>query len=463
MEAGARMFPILVGVVAALCVYGYFTSQARTPLHTFLALCIGVLAVLPGLIWLKSPRTAIPVFAVFMLPLVNTHALPLLNGHADLLRYSEATITFSAVLVLVFELVAMGTYYRLRFRPCSSRFWSSPLGDGFSPAMALSGLSITLLYDFLTAFTTIIPHGAISSVRPLFSGIGMLSTFALMYAWGQDKLDLHIKVVAVLVFVAGVLVRSTSLLLISSLMSTAIALIAYTAASRRIPFLALIASVLAFGILHAGKDEMRDVYWGKGKITEKKQVTFGNTPEFYAGWIAAGLSPAKTTQTSATGRLVDRSSLFHMLTLVVHYSPERVPHMYGDTYNDIIPQLVPRVVWSDKPLGSVSMAKLSVRYGLLREEETSFVSIAFGLIAEAYANFGTLGIAMLAVVMAAGLRWVSDFTLDAPLTSLCGILLILVTAWSLQTESPMSSWLGSLFQAACAMVGVPALYKRLFG
>lgn len=457
------MFPIVLGVVIALCLYGFFTSEARTWLHTTLALCIGVLAVVPGLVWLKSPRTAIPVFAVFMLPLVNTHAIPLLNGHAELLRYSEATITLSALLVLMFEVVAIATFYRLRFRSCSSHFWSSPLGHEFSPSMALSGLSVSLLYEFLSTFTTVIPYGAISSIRPLFAGIGMLSTFALMYAWGQDKLDLHIKVVSLLVLIAGVLVRSTSLLLISSLMSIAIALIAYTAASRRIPFVALISSVLVFGMLHNGKDAMRDVYWGKGNRTEKRVVALAETPGFYAEWIAAGLAPSKTKQTSATGRLMERSSLFHMLTLVVHYSPERVPHMYGDTYNDILPQFMPRVLWSDKPLGSVSMAKLSVRYGLLREEETSKVSIAFGLIAEAYANFGALGIAGLAVLMASGLRWVSDFTVDAPLTSLCGILLILVTAWCLQTEAPMSTWLGSLFQAGCATVGIPALYKRFLG
>jgi hypothetical protein len=84
------------------------------------------------------------------------------------------------------------------------------------------------------------------------------------------------------------------------------------------------------------------------------------------------------------------------------------------------------------------------------------------MIAEAYANFGFPGVALLAFVMGAFYKTVQARTAQSSLLSFAGLFLVVLMAWSFQTEWPMSLWLSSMFQASLAILGLPLIARQLF-
>jgi len=149
-----------------------------------------------------------------------------------------------------------------------------------------------------------------------------------------------------------------------------------------------------------------------------------------------------------------------MLTLVVDATPARQPYLDGETYGHILPQLIPRIFWPDKPMGHVSTQRLATYYGLQDEESTLRTTIGFGVVAEAFANFGFLGLASLGAIIGACTKLAGVWTRCSPLISYPGMLMVLLLAWSFQIELPMSAWIASLSQAAVAVLGVPFVLKH---
>ena len=124
---------------------------------------------------------------------------------------------------------------------------------------------------------------------------------------------------------------------------------------------------------------------------------------------------------------------------------------------------MPRIFWPDKPRGHISTYTLSIYYGLQDEDATRETTIAFGFLPEAYANFGFVGIAAFGVIAGLGFRKLMQWSAQAPVFSHAGLMLILVTAWSFQTELTLSGWIASLFQAAIAILVAVFAFRRFQG
>ena len=158
-----------------------------------------------------------------------------------------------------------------------------------------------------------------------------------------------------------------------------------------------------------------------------------------------------------------RTSLFHILCLVVDCTPTRQPYLDGETYGYVPAQFVPSFFWHNKPSGHVATNRLAVYYGLQHEEDTAKTTIAFGMVSEAYANFGLFGVAMLAATFAFWLKKIGDWSANSPILSYPGLLLIVLMAWSFQSELTMAAWLGSLYQACIAVLGTPFIMRNFLG
>ncbi|MDE3084253.1 MAG: hypothetical protein KGJ37_03405, partial [Verrucomicrobiota bacterium] len=182
---------------------------------------------------------------------------------------------------------------------------------------------------------------------------------------------------------------------------------------------------------------------------------------FFIEWFQHGLE--LHSKTNLTEKLIERTSLFQMICLVVNDTPDSLPFLNGETYAQVPGQLVPRFFWPDKPVGHISTYTLSIYYGLQRPEDTKKTTIAFGLLAEAYANFGFYGVGFIAALFAFCLKKYSLWTQNSPILSYAGLMLVLLMAWSFQTELTLSIWLSSLFQAAVAVLGVPFVLRHLAG
>ena len=453
-----NMTNAVVALLIAAEAYFFYTANVRSPIHLQLGLLMILLAFLPALQWARRGKTTLPVFEVLMFTTANTYAFPLLNGHEDLLRYSEDTLTSTAIQVVLFQLTAIVVYALTPTRPGTGRFWRDEVIGPRMGQMLGHGITLSTIYVLLSTFTTVIPGGVGSILRAVFFGIGIICTFITSRRLGQGQLSSGERVL----FFANLFVQcaaiGATLVLVGAISMILLALVGYVSASGRVPVILCGAILATLAILHSGKSAMRTIYWDPHQtIPPLSQV-----PSFYAEWFERGLSrDEENVQKKMTSKLIDRTSLLHILCLVVNSSPDPLPHLEGETYSHIPGQFIPRFFWAEKPPAHVSTSRLSVYYGLQTEEDTVKTTIGFGVLAESYANFGFFGVIGIATFLGVLFKKIVGFAEGGPLLSYGGILLVILLAWSFQVEFTLSLWLSSLYQACVAVLALPFALKKL--
>lgn len=448
------------GLALLAVMLGYYALNADTGSTTelYVGLAMIVLATLPALMWARRSTHEFPVFEVFMLTGVNIYALPLLDGQSELQLYPEPVIIQAALAVLLFQAIAIVTYAVTRGRPRNTPFWTEEIVSHDLGKYLGYGLVLTTIYTAIANFSDWIPAEMEGLVRAVFYGIGIIATFTQGRRWGQHDLALGEKIFFSINVVLQVVFNFATLYLITGISIIVLALLGYVSGGKRLPVVALAIVLPVIAVLHNGKTTMRDIYWRNNTAT-KPNLT--ELPGFFAEWFQHGLE--HHPKAGLTGKLIERTSLFQMICLVVENTPDPLPFLDGETYAQIPGQFVPRFFWPEKPVGHISTYTLSIYYGLQRPEDTAKTTIAFGLLAEAYANFGLYGVGFLAVFFAFGLKKYTLWTGHSPILSYAGLLLVLLMAWSFQTELTLSIWLSSLFQATVAVLGAPFVLKHVVG
>jgi hypothetical protein len=459
-----RMFTTGLAAAAAAGVYFGATAQVEDPIHRALGLVIFALALWPALEWVRSGGSRFPVFEPMMALCVNAYALPLLQGSRSLTLYTTESITLAALAVIIYQVTAIAAYRLTGGRPARGRFWAESILTQKAEGYVSYGLVASSLYFGVSAFSRVIPSDIESVLRAVFSGVSILCTFITCQRWGRGDLNRTEKWIFGSLIVAQLLIQATGLMLIGSMTQVGIALLGYLSAGRNLPLFTVGATFSLLAILHNGKSEMRDQFWTP---EERRRPAISQIPSFYVDWIANGLNPPERNEQeddlSASARLLDRASLMHMLGMIVEYTPDRQPYLNGETYSYVLPQLIPRLLWPDKPPSHVATNRLSIYYGLQSEEATVSTTIAFGMPAEAYANFGLIGMAGLGLLFGFGLKKIQVLGARSPMFSLAGITMILLTAWSLNAEFTMAVWVSSLFQALIVALGVPLVLRGILG
>ena len=452
----------LCAVAAALLYYAY-SSKVEDPIHLYLGLLIIVGGALPGLLWAKRDDRRFPVFEVLMLTTINTYAVPLLSGHQSLQFYSADTITRSAVAVLMYLLVANVTYAMTTGRPKRTRNWTEEIISNNIADYLAYGMILTTAYTMITLLTEWIPYDLNGPIRAVCYGVGIISTFIQARMWGQGTLPHSRKASFVVQLTLQVVFSWAALFLIGGISILALALLGYVSGGKKLPIIALVIVLPIVSVLHNGKSMMREKYWEGGAPAP----TLSEIPAFYSEWIGYALDPATSDDSAERKRrgskLLERTSLFHILCLVVDNTPERQPYLDGHTYSFIPGQFVPTFFWKGKPPSHAATYYLSIYYGLQSSEDTLKTTIAFGMLSEAFANFGFIGVAMLGAVFGFVLKKIGDWSTYSPILSYPGLLLVVLMAWSFQSELTMAAWLSSLYQACFAVLGVPFIMRNFLG
>jgi hypothetical protein len=459
---GARLFKLGLIVLAAIEAYYAFNAEVRTQAHLLLGLLMLGLAFLPALLWAKQGRASLPVFECLLFTSANAYALPLLNGHSDLVRYTDEDITRAALGVVIFQVFAISINRMVVANSSVSHFWQKDILSQAISKWLGYGLGLNTLYVIVSTFTTLIPFGIGSVLRAVFFGLGIICMFITSRRLGLGELGpgqrayffLNLAIQCVCMMASLYLVTTVSLLLLT--------LTGYVSASGRVPLIATGLCLAVLALLHNGKSQMRDKYW----IDEERIVPSPiKLPAFYTEWISHGLEKdiGDNDHKKITGKLIDRTSLFHIMCLVASATPAQQSYLYGETYLDIPAQFVPRLFWPSKPLGHVSTSRLSVYYGLQTEEDTQKTTIGIGMLSEAYANFGYIGLALLGALIGSMFKKIQGWASGGPLFSYGGLLLIILLAWSFQVEFTLSIWLASLYQASVAVLGIPFTIRQFFG
>jgi len=454
-----RTFALSATALAVLLGYLVFKSEVRTETHLLLGLLMALLATAPALAWVKREKANLPVFEVFMLTGLNAYALPLLNGHESLGLFSDGDITTAALAVVLFQVAAIATHEATSGRPRSGSFWRTELITQNAGRWLLHGMTLNCAYTCLTSFTTIMPAALEGPLRAVFFGIGLVCTFVTARRLGTGELTTNERLYFFGVLLVQCLASIATLFLVGAVSTLVLTVIGFVSSSRRVPFFASFAILLLLAVLHNGKSAMRDIYWAN---EDRTMPTPMQLPGFFAEWMRQGLTPATDQkETKITAKLVDRTSLLQMMCLVASVSPSQQPFLYGETYKDIPAQFVPRFLWADKPTGHVSTSKLSVYYGLQSDEDTEKTTIGFGLHAEAYANFGLIGVVGIGIFFGFFIKKAQCWAAESPILSGGGLLIVILLAWSFQTEFTLSMWLASFYQAGMALLVLPYALRTL--
>lgn len=460
---GAKLFIVgVLGLAVVLVYYGY-TSKLQDPLLLYVGLFILILAVLPSLLWARRGGGQLPAFEVLMLTTANAYGLPLLTGHVQLKAYDLETISTAAFAILFYQIAAICTFLLIGGRPIRSPVFDNEVLTRDLKKYVGYGLFLSTAYSVISVYySDLIPSETNTVLRAAAFGIGMISTFAQARNWGQNGLVTHEKVfLAVMVSLQAVSQFST-LYLVTGMSLVVLGLVGYVSGARKLPFVATLTFFAVAALLHNGKSTMRSKYWNVDGGREQIQVQ--QLPAFFSEWVEAGLSTTgQDDEREMAKKLLERSSVFHIMCLVVSNTPERLPFLNGETYIHVPGQLVPRFFWKDKPQAHVATDILCIYYGLQDEVTVRNATIGFGLIAEAYANFGFFGIGLLGFFFGAAYKRIQTATSESPLLSYPGIFVIVLTAWSFQTESTMAIWVSSMSQACIAVLGLPFIIRNFAG
>ncbi len=457
-ERGRKLFLTASVILAGTLCYLANKANVDDPFHLVLGLIIFALAAVPSLLWAKSGGNRFPVFETILALCANAYALPVLNAREQLAGYSPEVITAASLTVILYEITAILTYVTVRGLPGRSRFWLESLVTRQLEKLIVYGLILSTAYVWASTFTTWVPPDLESGLRAVFYGIGILCTFVSSQRWGRGELTQIEKAVLLCTLIPQLIMMSVGLLLIGAMSLTGIALLGYLSGGKRVPWLAMGLTFAVLAVLHTGKTRMREKYWEQGA----PPPTFTQLPEFFSEWVDYGLQPTSGDKT-VSQKMLERTSLMHILCLIINCTPSRQDYLYGQTYGHVLPQLIPRLFWPGKPRAHVATYQLGIYYGLQDEDATNNTTIAFGLLAEAYANFGMLGAVLLGLFWGSALKKLQIWSTFSPMFSFAGLFMILLTAWSLNAELTMAAWVSSLEQAVLVVLGVPMVLKGLLG
>lgn len=460
---GQKLFNTGVALLLLALIYLGYNAQVYETLHLYQGLIIFTLSFVPGLLWAKSGGSRFPVFEPIMLLCATAYAIPLLNGHEQLLQYAPEIITQAGWAVILYQVSAITTYHLTQGQPGESTFWTTEILGRQVEKFVVYGLILSSAYVAVATFTHWIPAQLESLLRAACFGLGILCTFISCQRWGRGELTESNKLLIVCTLIPQMIFQAIGLLLIDTLSLLGIAFLGYLSGGKRIPWVTMLSAFFLLALLHNGKSQMRKKYWEE----LAPAPTFTQLPAYYSEWISYGLQTSEQTpgvkKTSSSRKLLERTSLIHILCLVANNSPERQPFLHGETYGYVLPQLIPRLFWPDKPRSHIATYRLSVYYGLQDEDATNATTIAFGMLAEAYANFGLLGGILLGIFWGFILKKLQCLSWRSPMFSLGGLLMILLTAWSFGSEFTMAAWISSLYQAIIVVLGVPLVLRKFFG
>ena len=459
-----RLFFLGISIVVGLCVYFASKGNFQDITHLYEGIAILILAFFPSLMWAYRGDNSFPLFEAFLLTNVNTYAIPLLTGHQSLYLYSDDVISRTGIVVIAYQISCILVYNLTKVGPSRSDFWVQEIISEEYSRFLSYGMIASTAYAFITTFYgelffSYLPRESEGITRASFFGLGIICTFITCRRWGLGQIKPFEQVTFLINLILQFLILSSTLYLVGGISLIVLALLGFISGSRRIPILAIVIIVPIVAVLHEGKSSMREKYWGENR---QGDIQLSNIVKVYNEWFEYGLTSDPDAKRNTSAKLLERTSLYHILCLVVAQTPERQDYLYGETYKYIPGQFIPRFFWPNKPVAHISTYRLSIYYGLQNEEDTRTTTIGFGMLSEAYANFGLVGTIIIGAFLSAGLKIFTVWARRSPMLSNGGLLLVVLMAWSFQTELTLSIWVTSLFQACVAVIGIPLIVRSFF-
>ncbi len=449
-----KLFWLIIGLLMAVAVV---TADQKDPGVTAAGGLLALVAVLPLYLWLLGWSHGLPIWPVFALVTGVTYALPMIQNSESLRDYTSTDVVVGGITTVGFILLATIIWLSMTSRMPKAPRSVLMIEQVHSVRYLLLFVVLGVVFGLnqVTGWINL-PGNLMPVVRGIAMSLNTMGLFVLAYYHGRGLLPKRDFLLFAGGAVATILMGMTSLMLAQAVVPVALVIFGYMLGSNQLPWRVLLIAFVVMGLLHPGKYEMRRVYWGGEEGA--KPLTLATVPEFYWDWFGYGFAEVGSVAGIVSGpknedsptSIFERSGNLHMLLLVQKKTPDEVPYFNGATYAPIPRLLIPRFLDDAKGISHAGNVMLTVNYGLQTIEQTASTSIGWGLLPEAYANFGYLGIAGLAIVLAIFYGFITNLTVGVPMTSLRFVLGLLIMAAATRADT-MGVFVTTQFQG---IVGV---------
>lgn len=451
-------------IAAALAAVGLLTADQDDPGITAAGVLLALASMMPFYFWLLGWSHGLPIWPVFCLVLGTTYALPMIQNPEILRDYTAAEIILGGITTIGFILVATTVWLFMTSETPEAPRSILMIEEHHAVRYLLLFVAAGVLFGLnQIAGWIYFPGNLMSVVRGVVMSLNSLALFVLAYYHGREMLNKQVFLLFAAGAAATIVMGMTSLMLAQAIVPVAMVVFGYMLGSNRVPWVTMVVIFLVMAVLHAGKMEMRKQYWGEGGM----QLSLTQLPQFYSDWFGYGMEElgglggvvSGSKREDGQSSVFERSGNLHMLLLVQEKSPRELPFLMGATYAPIPRLLLPRFIDDQKGISHAGNIMLSTYYGLQTEDQTRNTSIAWGLVPEAYANFGYLGIAGLAVVLGIFYSIVTKMSVGVPMTSLRFVVGLLIMAAATRADT-MGVFVTTQFQGVVGVTLAAALLMR---
>ena len=459
-----RLFYLVAGLLAAVLV---LTAKQDDPGVVAAGVIVAIASIYPLYFWLLGWSHGLPIWPVFVASNGIVAALPMIQGSKNLAGYTSGEIIVGGFTFVGF--FALGTVVwlsltgRKRKPPEVVLMIAREHSERYLFAFIVAGLLFYL--NQLGGFIPL-PGNTMQIARGITGSLSTLGIFVLAFYDGQGLLRRSQSIWLAVLATMTAMAAAAGLIMATAIVPVAMLLMGYALGSAKVPWRSLAVVLLVASILHPGKFSMRELYWGP----DRPAFRLTTLPQFYIDWFRngfdhvtamSGLSQAPPREEEVSS-LFERSGTLHMLLLVQQKSPNEVPFLNGITYEPIPRLLLPRFLDNNKGISHAGNVLLTVNYGVQTIEQTRGTSIGWGLVPEAYANFGYVGVASLAVVLAMFYSWITNMSVGVPMTSLRFVAGLLIMAAATRSDT-MGVFITSQFQGIVGVSMAALLLMRRQG
>jgi len=456
------IFWLLTG---SLVFYLVFFNDAPVPLDRLgasLALLAAIL--LPTWLWVSNRSQGLPIFPFYCLFFFPTYAVPLCRGDSRFALYTEVEIANAVFTVVGFLLLATLIWWQCTNRslaPAAKVRAVQPAGSRNVMILLLFG---GMVFELLGALVGEVMGGGYQALRGYAQNGSRLAVFVLFYQMGRGELSKGLTILTCVMAGGSVIRQAASTILATSFPLIGLGLAGFFLGSGKVPWktFSLIVGILV--LLHSGKSEMRAKYMHQGHIFYGgKDIQVMQYPAFFVEWAQKGFI-GLTRGTSTEGEEIqdakERAALLPLLLQIQKMTPAQVPYLEGASYEKLPSMLIPRLITKDKAVSHISNMIMAVHYEILTVENIWYTSIAFDLLMEAYANYGYLGVAGLAVGMGLFLGFVTLSTTGVPLFSFRFLMAILVLSAVVGSNNTMGVYVTTAWQGFLALLTLSLLIMK---
>jgi hypothetical protein len=228
---------------------------------------------------------------------------------------------------------------------------------------------------------------AIPSIGQFIQPTGPLAIAMMIVLWRKGELPRIDAALCIFVVLPVVLSQAflSGLLTSVVLLCAFLAIILFYTGFRNFWLYGLLPALFVIAI-YPGVAGYRTHTWGEQSkhfnVMERAKIFYETTQE---AWTRK-----KDFEVTVLEPLIHRLSGHVLLSKVVERTPSTVPFWYGETYKPMLTNLIPRIIWPEKPW-EVAGQKFAHRYEMIAPENTT-TSINLPWIVEMYANFGRMGV-----------------------------------------------------------------------